>query len=222
MSEFTAFPADGLAFLKDLKVNNNREWFQENKTRYQKGIKAPATAFCEAVTFRMKAVTDDNWTAKVFRINRDIRFSKDKTPYNSHLHIFFGREGKPSGLFFGLQTERLVLASGVYTLDKGQLDAYRAVVAGPHGAALDEMVSDYTGEGLRLNDPPLKRVPRGFDKDHPRGELLKRKGLAIWIDLDDPFIMTKPEGLDVCFEAFDRLAPLRNWLDTHIPLASET
>ena len=217
MSDFTAFPEDGIKFLRDIKKNNNREWFQENKSRYDQGLKAPADAFCDAVAFRMKAVTDDNWTSKVFRIYRDIRFSKDKTPYNSHLHIYFGREGKPSGLFFGLQTEKLVLGAGAFSFDKVQLPVYRDAVAVPTGAELQSLIDGYLEEGLRLNDPPLKRVPKGHDPDHPRAELLKRKGLAIWVDLPDPMIMTTPEGLAVCFEQFDRLAPLMNWMNANIP-----
>ncbi len=221
MSDFTAFPTDTVKFLRDIKKNNNREWYQANKARYDEGVKAPAEAFCEAVQFRMKAITDDSWTSKIFRIHRDVRFSKDKTPYNAHLHIYFKREGKPSGLFFGLRPDELVLGAGVFSFGKEQLSAYRNAVASPKGAALDELVSTYLDEGLRLNDPPLKRVPKGFDADHPRAELLKRKGLAIWIDIDDPSVMSKPEGLETCFTQFDRLAPLSDWMNANIPSPSE-
>ncbi len=222
MSDFTAFPKDGIKFLRDIKKNNKREWYQANKSRYDEGLKDPAEAFCEAVTFRMKAVTDDNWTSKVFRIHRDIRFSKDKTPYNAHLHIYFGREGKSSGLFFGLQTERLVLGGGTFSFDKMQLPIYRDAVAGPAGAELQSMVDGYLEDGCRLNDPPLKRVPKGFAADHPRGELLKRKGLAIWVDLPDPMVMSTPDGLQACFEQFDRLAPLNDWMNANIPASAPT
>ncbi len=217
--EFTSFPSDTLPFLKDIKANNNRKWFQENKPRYLAAIKVPAEGFCEAVEFRMKAVTDRIWSSKIFRIHRDIRFSKDKTPYNAHLHIMFSCEGRPTGLYFGLRPDKLFIGAGVFSFDKGQLEAFRKTVAGTVGAQLADIIEPLQGQGARLNDPPLKRVPKGFDADHPRAELLKRKGLALWVDLPDPNIMMRPEGVEVCFEQFDRLRPLTDWMNDNIRAA---
>ena len=93
------FSPETLKFLRALKKNNTRDWFHENKAWYEAAWKTPANAFIEAMCFRLQAETDTEHSAKLFRIHRDIRFSKDKTPYNSHLHILFRREGSKAGLF---------------------------------------------------------------------------------------------------------------------------
>lgn len=217
MGEFIAFPEDTLTFLAELKANNSKDWFAANKPRYEDVIKAPAQAFADAICFRMKAMTDHDWRSKIFRIYRDVRFSKDKKPYNAHLHIMFREEGKPAGLFFGLRPDELILGLGVFKFDDAQLPAYRAAVASPKGESLGELLEHHQGKGLRLNDPPLKRVPKGFDADHPRAELLKRKGLALWQDRDDPKIMTAPNGINACFDSWDNLEGLRSWVNTNTP-----
>lgn len=220
MAGFSGFPTDTVAFLRDLKINNNREWFQERKARYEAAVKEPAAAFVEAMKFRLQAETDDVHTAKIFRINRDIRFSKDKTPYNSHLHIMFRREGGRGRLFFGLQTDGLVLGGGVMRFDKGQLTAYRDAVAGPYGEKLDKILNGLMDAGGRLNDPPLKRVPKPFEPDHPRGALLRRKGCAIWQDMPDPAMVHDPDFANLCAEQFSKFAELSKWFDRHIPPGS--
>ncbi|GAB5459411.1 MAG: DUF2461 domain-containing protein [Henriciella sp.] len=217
MSNYTSFPKDALAFLTELKANNRKDWFAAQKPRYEAAIKLPAQAFTDAVCFRMKAMTDRDWQAKIFRIYRDVRFSKDKTPYNAHLHILFREEGRSAGLFFGLRPNELVLGAGVFKFDDVQLPAYRASVAGPKGAELADLVTNYQSAGLRLNEPPLKRVPKGFPADHPRADLLKRKGFALWQDRPDPEIMLTPDGIQTCFDTWDHMSALRMWMNTNIP-----
>lgn len=217
MGDYTSFPKDALAFLTELKANNRKDWFASNKPRYEAAIKLPAQAFTEAVCFRMKAMTDRDWHAKIFRIYRDVRFSKDKTPYNAHLHILFREEGRSTGLFFGLRPNELVLGAGVFKFDDVQLPTYRAAVASPKGAELADLIAGYQSAGLRLNDPPLKRVPKGFPTDHPRADLLKRKGLALWQDRTDPEIMLTSAGLQTCFDSWDQIDALRTWMNTNIP-----
>ena len=221
MSGFAGFPADTVRFLNDLKANSNREWFQANKARYEAAVKDPAASFVAAMKFRLQAETDDLHSAKIFRINRDIRFSKDKTPYNSHLHILFRREGGRCALFFGLQTSGLVLGGGMMRFDKGQLAAYRDAVHGKAGENLDRILSDLIAAGGRLNDPPLKRVPKPFEQDHPRGALLRRKGCAIWHDMPDLNIVHDPDFANLCAEQFSRFSELCRWFDRHVPPASD-
>jgi len=86
---FEAFPGDALTFLQDLRANNERAWFNEHKKTYETAIKQPAEAFCRAMATALETLTDQPHGHKIFRIHRDVRFSKDKTPYNTHLHIAF-------------------------------------------------------------------------------------------------------------------------------------
>ncbi len=220
MAGFSGFPKDTISFLSDLRANNTRDWFQANKERYEAAYQAPAEAFCAAVAFRLQAETDDLHTAKIFRIHRDIRFSKDKTPYKPHLHILFRREGSRANLFFGLQTDGLVFGGGVMRFDKGQLHAYREAVDGPHGEKLDQILSAHIKAGGRLNDPPLKRVPKPYDGDHPRGALLRRKGCAIWNDIADIPSIHDEDFADTCIAQFRQFDELCRWFDRHLPPAS--
>ena len=121
--------------------------------------------------------------AKRFRINRDIRFSKDKTPYNTHLHISFKPRARliPTW-FFGLSPDYLTAGVGTFGFDKPQLEAYRKRIDSPHGDALAASLEDLTNKGARISEPELKRLPKGFDADHRHGPLLRRKSLAVWMD----------------------------------------
>ena len=220
MSDPTLFSPDTLKFLRALKKNNTRDWFHENKAWYEAAWKAPANAFIEAMCFRLQAETDTEHSAKLFRIHRDIRFSKDKTPYNSHLHILFRREGSKAGLFFGLQTGRLVLGAGMMGFNKAQLNAYRDAVAGPAGETLEAEIEALLKQGGRMNAPDLARVPKPFDKEHERGELLRRKALTIWRDFVDPRDVERADTLETCARQFAVYDAFCGWLNQHIPTAT--
>lgn len=221
MSDPQIFTADTQKFLRDLSAHNSRDWFNDNKSRYEAAWKAPAEAFIKAICFRLQVETDTPHDAKLFRIHRDVRFSKDKTPYNSHLHILIRREGSKAGLFFGLQTDRLVLGSGMMGFDKAQLAAYRDAAAGQQGGTLAGTLETLLKAGGRMNAPDLARVPKPYDKDHERGELLRRKSLTVWRDYEDPAMVERTDLIDLCAAQFATYQPLSEWLNTHIP-TSET
>lgn len=195
MTEFDHFPPETLSFLAGLKANNTRDWFAANRAVYEAAVKEPATAFCAAMGAALAAMTGEAQVAKVYRIHRDVRFSKDKTPYNAHLHISFAPEaakGTPPMWFFGLSPERLSLGCGVFQYEKAGLDAFREAMAGQAGRDLTALAGTLRGKGLRMSEPELKRVPAGFEKDHPNAEALRRKGFSAWTDLEDPSIATRP------------------------------
>ncbi len=208
----TMLSAETCTFLRDLKANNTREWFQANKPAYEAALKAPSAAFADAMAAALEAACGEPCTPKVFRIHRDVRFSKDKTPYNAHLHISFAPEGKPPAWMFGLEPDRLVLGVGTFQFDKAELDAYRARIDGPDGAALAETLAKLQADGVRLSDPDLKRVPAPYPADHPRGDLLRHKGLAAWIDDLDQSQAFADQGPARCTAALVRLKPVFDWL----------
>lgn len=220
MSDPQIFSPDTLKFLSALKQNNSRDWFNDNKAWYETAWKDPANAFIEAMCFRLQVETDTAHSAKLFRIHRDVRYSKDKTPYNAHLHILFQCEGSKSGLFFGLQTDRLVLGSGMMAFDAGQLNAYRDAVSGTPGEVLEALVADCLERGGRMNAPELVRVPKPYEKDHSRGDLLRRKSLTVWQDIADPSQVESAELLNLCSSQFLSYRALENWLNRYIPAAT--
>lgn len=209
------FSKDAVQFLKDLKANNNRKWFNANKKIYETEIKKPAEAFCEAMIEDLGKLTGRVHRSKIFRIHRDVRFSKDKTPYNTHLHIGFmpaSEMNSPPCWFFGLDTENLTLGSGIFAFDKPELETFRERVAGSEGPKLAKLLGKLEANGIRITGAELKRVPAGYPKDHPQAELLCRKGLAVWDDLGGPVVATKMDLVSACRSSFKQLKPVFDWL----------
>lgn len=161
----TWFSDETLSFLRDLSQNNNRVWFQENKPRYEAHIKDAAAQFADALNQRLAATYATGVTSRIFRMQRDLRFSKDKTPYNTHIHIGFADSQTGASWMVGLQTEHLVVGFGIFAFAHDELDLWREAVAGPQGEILQVLHAQATSDGLRISDPELKRVPMAWNAD---------------------------------------------------------
>lgn len=210
-TEFGGFSPAALNFLDELNANNNRDWFAANKSTYENEIKKPAAACALALEDALTNLIGVKHIAKIYRVNRDIRFSKDKTPYNAHVHISFAPEGSPASLpmwFFGLGTEKLSLGCGVFAFEKADLVAFRDRVAGTEGAGIEKMIDTLKADGVRISDPDLKQVPRGYPKDHARADLLRHKGLAAWLDFEDRDWILGSDMASGCARQFERLLPM--------------
>lgn len=206
---FDGYAPEALHFLNDLKANNNREWFAENKKAYETFIKAPTKELAALLNSVVEDLTGLDHKAKIFRINRDIRFSKDKTPYNSHVHLSFTpANGSPAAWMFGWSTSYLTLGCGTFEFDKVMLGRFRDRVAGDDGRVFGALFADLAAHGVRFDEPALKRVPAGYPSDHPRADLLRRKGLMGWIDLEGPEAATRARLVDTCRTTFEHLLPL--------------
>jgi uncharacterized protein (TIGR02453 family) len=158
----------------------------------------------------------------LFRINRDTRFSKDKSPYKTNLGIFFweGERKKMecSGYYFHLEPNALMLGVGMYMFPKELLTVYRdAVVDKKLGPALKRAVNKlpcdlFTGKGCAMKIDAYKKVPAGYDPDHPMAEFLKLKGLHTGVETKIPKELYSDALLDYCYEQYKQLAPLHRWL----------
>ena len=216
---FEGFSPAALTFLEELAANNTRDWFTAHKPTYEAEIKRPAEAFCTEMTTRLADMTGHPHHAKIYRIHRDVRFSKDKTPYNAHLHISFAPDldlTSPPMWFFGLGTETLSLGCGVFAFDNPALARFRDRLDSPEGAGIAKMVADLKQQGIRISEPDLKRVPPGYPPGHPRAELLRHKGLSGWIDLADRRAACGPDAIPRICDAFTRLRPLYDCLATDV------
>ena len=173
----SGFPTDSAAFLADLSANNERGWFHANKSRYEMSIKIPAKIFAGEMADALTDLTGHSFESKIFRINRDLRFSKDKTPYNTHVRMSWTPQidhSAPPPFMMSLEPTELTIGVGVFALKGKALDHWRERAAGDDGAALEKKL-----KGLRINDPDLKRVPPLYHADHPRAHMLKRKGMNV-------------------------------------------
>ncbi len=213
--KFDGFGKDLLRFLRALQKNNERDWFQANKTTYEAAFKAPAAQFCDVMEDELQELTGHIYKSKVFRLHRDLRFSKDKTPYNTHLHISWTPQGV-SGVapmwMFGLEPGDLTVGVGIFQFEKDHLASYRERVAGEPGVDLAKALARLTKGGARLSEPDLKRVPKEYDAGHPRSDLLRHKGLAVWSPFEGTSAAEGASLVKDCRARFRKLLPVFEWL----------
>lgn len=226
MSTFKGFPTDTLHFLNDLSSNNNKPWFDENRARYEQHYLQPAKDFVVALGEHIIAL-DNELVAlpavnkSIFRINRDVRFAKDKTPYKNHLDLSFYTDGKRSaggsGFFFRLTAERFILGVGMHMFTPENLKRYRqAVDSAASGKALEEVYSNLSAQGYQFGEARYARIPKGYDNEHPRAELLKLKSLHAMLDCELPNNIHNETFVGSCAEHCAQLVPLHYWLNDYV------
>jgi len=224
--DFAGFPGETFRFLAGLATHNEKAWFEANRALYEAGYVAPAKAFVAALGPRLRAIAPElNFEPRVngsiFRINRDVRFSKDKTPYKPHLDLWFWegerRGWETPGFFFRLHAGRLLLGAGLHHFDKTQLAAFReAVLDERAGSALEALLRKLTAAGYTPGGPERKTVPRGFDKAHPRAALLLHEGLHAAWEGPVPREARSAAFVAWCAKHCARLHPVSAWLHAHV------
>lgn len=185
MSEFRSFGPELAAFLEDLRSNNERGWFTANRERYEETVREPARAFIRAMAPALAAISphfraDDRKTGgSLMRIHRDTRFSRDKTPYKTNVGIQFrhalGRDVHAPGFYVHLEPGSAFLGAGVWRPDSSALFMIRARIDEEPDTWREVRDDEAFRAAFRLGGESLKRVPRGFAKDHSLAEDLKRK-----------------------------------------------
>lgn len=206
---FATLISDSRIFLATLADNNTKDWFSENKPTYEAQLKTPALALLDTVAAALERQTGQVPSTKLFRPHRDVRFSKDKTPYHLHLHMLWSTP--PTGFFFGIGRDYLSVGGGIMGLDKDKLTRWRAAVDGATGAKIATALDELQASGARMDDAELKRVPAPYDKDHPQAALLKRKSCTVWFDFEESEI-TKGGLVSHIETAFQKLQPLNELL----------
>jgi len=222
-SRFTGFPKGGFDFFFELQTRQSREWFKANKGRFEELWQRPMEALLEELAERLQKDFPEIGQArrKVFRIQRDTRFSADKSPYKTHIagHIPVRPQAEgdwsvPSVyVHFGL--EENVAALGQWELDNDGLQRFRkAIDADKSGAQLQTIMDGLGKKGYDVHSHhSLKRVPPPYKQDHPRAELLKLKGLAVGTPEIPEELMPSHELADWLVEHFREAAPVAHWLD---------
>jgi uncharacterized protein (TIGR02453 family) len=222
---FTGFPVATFEFLEGLARNNSKDWFDAHRADYEACYVAPAKAFVDAIGPKLRALSktvkfEPKINGSIFRINRDVRFSKDKRPYKTDLDLWFWEGEKRGwdapGFFLRLTPKTMYAGAGMHHFSTPDLlAAYRnAVVDDKAGAALAKIVAGL-GE-LRLGEATRKTVPRGFDAAHPRASLLLHDGLHALLEQPLPRSVHSVAFVDTCLDVFRRAAPVSRWLTEHV------
>jgi uncharacterized protein (TIGR02453 family) len=221
---FEGFEPEQVQFFKQLAAIQDRDWFKENKARYVAFAEAPMKALVDALQPAVKRQYKGFALApaKHFRIYRDVRFSKDKSPFKTHVASMIGleggeEEGAPAALYlhFGLED---VIAAGHWALTPAKLKRYRALVAADKtGRELQKRVDALIKDGFSLESfEALKRVPPGFPPDHPRAELLKHKGLGLGFPTIPKSLRFSPKLANWIVERSAEAASLVTWLEKRL------
>ena len=218
---FRGFPTELQKFLKGLSRTNTKKWFDAHRSDYDEYVMGPARLFVPAAHEALKAIAPNveceaKVNASIRRINRDIRFSKDKRPYKDHLDIYFwegDRRKAISGFYLRIMPDRIGVGTGAHGFDKTNLGAFRdAVVDKKEGAALVRAVKATEKAGYAVRGEAYKRVPKGYDVSGDAERLILYGGL--WCGEDDatPKSFHTKRFVDWCLTRWKKSAPIHRWL----------
>lgn len=208
---FGGFHRDWAPFFIELKANNDKAFWEANKHRYVEHVKAPL----EAMAVELEGAFGP---AHFYRPYRDLRFSPDKRPYKVHIGASFGGRGPSTvgGRYVQLDLGGLFVGGGAYIMPPDNLATFRRSVAHEKvGTELEEIVAVLQGAGYAIDGEALKRTPRGFEPDHPRAELLKRKGLYAGSHFAPAEWFHSEEVLTRVARVFADVEPLIAWFRKH-------
>jgi uncharacterized protein (TIGR02453 family) len=208
---FEGWPKPALQFFHGLKRDNSKAYFEAQRSVYEDQVRQPM----EALVSELERELGSDVEVKIFRLNRDLRFSPDKRPYKEHLGAYLS-SARAGGLYLQFSDDGLYTAIGSHELAADQLTRFRDAVAGKEGEKLARIVAALQKDSYEVTEPSLKRVPAGYPADHPRGELLRCKGLMAsrnW--KPGPWLQTV-EAEQRVRGAIKASKPLTSWLDTHV------
>lgn len=222
-TSFQGFPGETVKFFIELAKNNNKGWFEAHRREYENFVLPPAQDFVLAMGRRLQKLSPDitadpRLNRSLFRLHRDIRFSKDKRPYKTHLAAMFWQGSGPrmecSCYYFHLEPPHLMLGAGIYQFTPAALQVYRKACVHPgRGAALAKTVKQLLrNKNFTLGGSFYKKTPRGYDPGHPNAALLLHNGLYAGIETPIPKELYSARLLDYCYAHYKKMAPLHQWL----------
>lgn len=207
-----------MKFLRSLKRNNRREWFQPRKEIFEAQVKAPMVELVEAINAELANFAPDHINdpkKAIYRIYRDTRFSSDKTPYKTHIAAVFPRRGlerhSSAGFYFHISTESVGIAAGAYMPGPEELLGVRTWLTENHEVFRKAARGPEKLMG-KLEGSSLSRSPKGFDPQHPAADLVRRKQWVYWKELDLKLAET-PRLLPELVKRFRACAPVIGMLN---------
>ena len=222
MTDFAGFPAATFEFLTGIAAHNDKLWFEANRELYEAGYVEPAKAFVAALGPQLKKVSpmvqfEPKINGSMQRINRDIRFSKDKRPYKTNLNVWFWHGDRKGwdcpGFWFSLTPDKLRMGVGMHGLQGEVLDSYRQSVIHPRSAeALLKAVGQVKSAGpYEIGEKTRKLMPKGFPVDGPAAEYLLYESLHGMIELPADAARAA-DFADVCAAHYKAMWPIGEWL----------
>jgi uncharacterized protein (TIGR02453 family) len=211
MARSVGFSPQATNFFEDLEEDNSREFWTANKAVFEIEIKEPMAALVESLPEAYQPF-------KVFRMNRDVRFSADKSPYKTQHGAAHQTDG--TVYYVHLDASGLMAACGAYMMAPDQLERYReAVVDDDTGAELQAILDELTERGLEVGhgmSEPLKTAPRGYPRDHPRVDLLRQKAVSAHRRLTGAELQAGTTVRDFVVETFEACGRMNDWIAANV------
>jgi uncharacterized protein (TIGR02453 family) len=207
---FSGFSPEALDFYEQLSIHNTRAWWSEHKDTYARELREPMLAL-------LAGLEDEFGSARIFRPNRDVRFSKDKSPYKDHIGAIAQIEDA-IGYYVQISARGLMVAGGWYAPLGPQVARFRASVDSPSVAELDAGLARLrrARPPYSIDGAPLKTKPRGVSADHPRLDLLRFTQLTMSREYGVPSWLDSKKTLDVVRKDWRAMAPVVEWLADHV------
>lgn len=228
MSAFNGFPKDFFAFFSELKDNNNRDWFAANKPRYVESVVTPMGEFIVDIAPHLKRISrfyradPKPHGGSMFRIYRDARFSKDKTPYKTHAACHFrhqsGRDAHAPGFYVHIETDGIHFGGGIWSPPTKELNLIRDLIMDSPAAWEKLLKSSAIKQSGGIRGNSLKRPPRGFDADAKHIDDIKRKSFYVMREADAELALS-PDLVDESVKAFRSAAQLNQFISDALDLA---
>lgn len=219
---FKGFSRNTVSFFRNLEANNTKVWFDAHRTQYDRYVVEPSRDFVFALGKRLvriagRVIADPRVNRSLFRINRDTRFSKDKSPYKTNLGIWFWeghlKRMACSGFYFHLSPAELMLGVGIYRFPKEMLGTYRDTVVDPkYGPPLTRAAARVEKEGYIIGGTHYKKTPRDYDPEHLNARFLLHHGLFAFVETRIPREFYSSDLIDFCYDHYKRMLPIHKWL----------
>jgi uncharacterized protein (TIGR02453 family) len=221
--KFEGFSKQTIKFFKDLKNNNSKQWFEENREIFDNHVMLDSQLFVAEMGQKLQKIASEivaipKTDKSIFRIYRDVRFSKDKTPYKTHLGILFWegpfKKMENPGFYFHIEPSKLFLAVGMHMMPKNLMQIYReSVIHKEHGNTLFKAIKKVEKSGTyKLGWKQYKKTPRGFDENHANAEYLLYGGIGFQYEESLPEIIHSHELIDYVYAKYKDMAPIHAWL----------
>jgi len=219
---FKGFSRKSLEFLQELKSNNSKEWFEDTKQTYIDHILEPNRAFVvemgehiQALVPTINAVPKIN--GSMYRIYRDTRFAKDKTPMKTHTGVIFwqgkAKRTQSANFYTRATPDEYVIGAGIRRFDTALLSTYRDYIKDLDNAdKLFEILSTCRKKGFDIIEPHYKRLPRGFAKTYPYPEIALLNGMVVNKKFKPDDVYFSGKIIDRCYGIFEELLELQQWL----------
>ncbi len=226
-ARFTGFPPGALRFLRQLKRRNTRPWFEANRSRYELELRTPLRLLVEEIDVQLAAIAPEivgDPRRSIFRIHRDVRFSKDKSPYKTHAACWFyhrdagrgvgGEAAGGAGFYFHLEPGQCLIGAGIWMPPRESLARIRDALAEDH-RGFERIVENPAFRrrfGPLDDEATLTRTPRGFPEDHPAARWLRYRSFTVGRSLTERAVAS-PRLVRTLADHYAALTPLVRWIN---------